>query len=302
MILHASTDEASQSNAKYAKKMPDPFQPDTLVLIAFIGLLAGTLGGLLGVGGSVITIPGLAILFGTGENQHLYQAAAMTANLAVAIPAAMRHRKAGALTPDVLRWMLPVAIVAIVVGVFASNLSIFKNEVGGLWLGRILAIFLVYVVIVNIRKLIHLNAGKPRNHMDNAKITPLRTGAAGGVMGLAAGLLGIGGGALAVPLQQMLTKIPLRNAIANSSFVMMFSAGIGALLKLGTLNQHYPNTLDADPAWQTALMLALVLAPTAILGAGLGAKLTHSLPVQYVRFAFVLLMIAAAFKMAAVPI
>ena len=282
--------------------MPDPFQPETLAAIALIGLIAGTLGGLLGVGGSVITIPGMAILFGTGENQHLYQAAAMTANLAVAIPAARRHRKAGALNPAVLRWMLPVAIVGIVLGVLASNLSIFKDEAGGLWLGRILAAFMVYVVIVNIRKLMHLSAGKPRADLDNAKITPTRSGGAGAVMGLAAGLLGIGGGALAVPLQQMLTKIPLRNAIANSSFVMVFSAGIGALLKLYTLDQHYPTTLDAEPAWQVAGLLALVLAPTAILGAGLGAKLTHTLPVQYVRFAFVLLMIAAAFKMAAVEI
>lgn len=282
--------------------MPDPFHPDTLLFIAMIGLLAGILGGLLGVGGSVITIPGLAILFGTGENQHLYQAAAMTANLAVAIPAARRHHKAGALTPSVLRWMLPVAVVSIVIGVLASNLSIFKDEAGGLWLGRILAVFLIYVVIVNIRKLMHLSSGKPRNHMDNAKITPMRTSAAGGVMGLAAGLLGIGGGALAVPLQQMLTKIPLRNAIANSSFVMVFSAGIGAALKLVTLDQHYPTTLDAEPAWQVALLLALILAPTAIIGASTGARLTHALRVHYVRFAFVMLMIVAAFKMAAVPI
>lgn len=281
--------------------MPDPFQPDTLLFIALIGLLAGALGGLLGVGGSVITIPGMAILFGTGENQHLYQAAAMTANLAVAIPAARRHRKAGALEPRVLRWMLPAALIAIILGVFASNLSVFKDEVGGLWLGRILAVFLAYVVFVNIRKLLHLRAGKPRNHIDNATITHVRSGAAGGVMGLAAGLLGIGGGALAVPLQQMLTKIPLRNAIANSSFVMVFTAGIGAALKLVTLDQHYPTALDADPAWQTAMLLALILAPTAIIGAGLGARLTHSLPVQYVRIAFVLLMIVAAFKMAALP-
>lgn len=282
--------------------MPDPFHPQTLVLIALIGLLAGTLGGLLGVGGSVITIPGMAILFGTGENQHLYQAAAMTANLAVAIPAARRHHHAGALNPPVLRWMLPVAILGIVLGVLASNLHIFENEEGGLWLGRILAIFMLYVVAVNIRKLLHLRAGKPRNDMDNARITPLRSGSAGAVMGLAAGLLGIGGGALAVPLQQMLTKIPLRNAIANSSFVMVFSAGIGAALKLFTLDQHYPTTLDAEPAWQTAVILALILAPTAILGASKGAVLTHKLRVHYVRFAFIMLMIVAAFKMAAIPI
>ena len=111
--------------------MPDPFQPDTLAFIVLIGMVAGTLGGLLGVGGSVVMIPALALLFGTGKNQHLYQAAAMTANIAVALPAAARHRKAGALRPQVLRWMLPIALISIVLGVLASNLPVFKGGEGG---------------------------------------------------------------------------------------------------------------------------------------------------------------------------
>jgi uncharacterized membrane protein YfcA len=283
--------------------MPDPFQPETLAAIAFIGLLAGTLGGLLGVGGSVITIPGMAILFGTGENQHLYQAAAMTANLAVAIPAARRHKQAGALRPAVLRWMLPATVIFIVVGVLASNLPIFSVDQGGeggLWLGRILALFLVYVIAVNVRKIFRSKKKKAADWAREPKTTPARCGAVGVVMGFAAGLMGIGGGALAVPLQQTLVKLPFRNAIANSSFVMVFSAGIGATLKLTTLGQHYPSTLDSDPAWFTAVILALILAPTAIIGASIGAKLTHTLRPRYVRIAFILLMIVAAYKMAAI--
>lgn len=283
--------------------MPDPFQPETLAAIAFIGLLAGTLGGLLGVGGSVITIPGMAILFGTGENQHLYQAAAMTANLAVAIPAARRHKQAGALRPAVLRWMLPATVIFIVVGVLASNLPVFSVDQGGeggLWLGRVLALFLIYVIAVNIRKLMRSKEKKAADWAREPKTTPARCGAVGVVMGFAAGLMGIGGGALAVPLQQTLVKLPFRNAIANSSFVMVFSAGIGATLKLTTLGQHYPSTLDADPAWFTAVILALILAPTAIIGASIGAKLTHTLRPRYVRIAFILLMIVAAYKMAAI--
>ena len=283
--------------------MPDLFQPETLLLIALIGLIAGTLGGLLGVGGSVITIPGMAILFGTGENQHLYQAAAMTANLAVAIPAARRHKKAGALRPSVLKWMLPVTIVFIVVGVLASNLPVFNVKdggEGGLWLGRVLAVFMFYVIVVNLRKLLRSKEQKAADWAREPRDTPMRCGAVGVVMGFAAGLMGIGGGALAVPLQQTLVKLPIRNAIANSSFVMVFSAGIGAVLKVTTLEQHYPTVPDADPAWFTAVMLALVLAPTAIIGAGMGARLTHTLRPRYVRIAFILLMIVAAYKMAAI--
>ena len=285
--------------------MPDPFQIDTLLMIALIGLLAGTLGGLLGVGGSVITIPGMAILFGTGENQHLYQAAAMTANLAVAIPAARRHMQAGALRPAVLKWMLPVTVVFIVVGVLASNLPVFnvKNGgEGGLWLGRVLAVFLIYVIAVNIRKLFRSAEKKAADWAREPKTTPARCSAVGVIMGFAAGLMGIGGGALAVPLQQTLVKLPFRNAIANSSFVMVFSAGIGAVLKLTTLGQHYPATGGGWPAWQLALLLAGILAPTAIIGATIGAKLTHTLRPRYVRIAFILLMIVAAFKMAELPL
>lgn len=282
--------------------MPDPFQPETLAFIVLIGMVAGTLGGLLGVGGSVVMIPALALLFGTGDNQHLYQASAMTANLAVALPAAVRHRRAGALCPSVLRWMLPIAVATIVLGVLLSNLPIFRDQAGGLWLGRVLAVFLIYVTVMNIQKLRQPKTNRDQESLDQARITPVRSGSVGTVMGTVAGLLGIGGGALAVPLQQALIKLPLRNAIANSSFVMVFSAGIGATLKLATLDQHYASAGSGWAAWQTALMLSTILAPSAIIGAGLGAKLTHTLPLTYVRTAFVLLMVAAAVKMAAIPL
>lgn len=281
--------------------MPDPFQTETLAFIVLIGMLAGTLGGLLGVGGSVVMIPGLALLFGTGENQHLYQASAMAVNVAVAIPAARRHHQAGAVVPAVLRWMLPAALIAIVIGVWASNLPIFTGGDGGRWLGRVLAMFLGYVIIVNLLKLRKPKAEHDAESLDHARITPPRCGFVGGVMGATAGLMGVGGGALAVPLQHSVAKLPLRNAIANSSLVMVFSAAIGATLKIATLGGHYDSDELSRPAWATALLLAAVLAPTAIIGARLGAKLTHSLPLVYVRVAFVGLMIAAAYKMADLP-
>jgi uncharacterized membrane protein YfcA len=115
-------------------------------------------------------------------------------------------------------------------------------------------------------------------------------------MGTIAGLLGIGGGAVAVPLQQTVLRLPLRNAIANASAVIACSAAVGATVKLATLEQHGTAARPLD--WSDGLILAACLAPTAFWGGRMGAGLTHVLPVRWVRLAFVGLMIVAAVRMA----
>lgn len=271
--------------------------------VGLLGLLAGVLGGLLGVGGSVVMIPGLVMLLGRahGVEQHIYQAAAMVANIAVSIPAAMRHRKAGMMSIAVLKGMLPAAAVCIVLGVTLSNLPVFSSQSGGVMLGRLLAVFLVYVIVVNVMK---LRGGKPQtaDGIDESRVqgANLTKGGAvvGTIMGTLAGLMGIGGGAIAVPLQQTLLKLPLRSCIANSSAVIAVSATIGAIYKNASLSQHATEALPLD--WRAGALLGLTLAPTAWAGGRLGATLTHRLPLKAVRVAFIALMVVAAWKMAAI--
>ncbi|MFA9478792.1 TSUP family transporter [Phycisphaerales bacterium AB-hyl4] len=273
------------------------FHIGPLLAIALLGLVAGVLGGLLGVGGSVIMIPGLVLLFGHGRfeglNQHAYQAAAMIANVAVALPAVMRHHKAGAVALPVLKWMMPAAAVAVIVGVWLSNRPMFAGAGGGVWLGRILAIFLLYEVILNLRKVLGPREATLQA-MEGARITRPRAATAGGSMGLIGGLLGVGGGVIAVPIQQLLLALPLRTAIANSAAVMVLSAAIGATYKNATLSQH-------EVPWYAGLLLAALLAPTCVIGGRLGASLTHSLPIRQVRFVFIVIMSLAAWRMAALP-
>ncbi len=274
------------------------FEPWVLIAVALTGLAAGTLGGMLGVGGSVIMIPALVMLFGQGDrnpgfHQHLYQAAAMIVNLAVLLPAARRHYQAGAIQVRALKRIIPFAAVFIIAGVAISNLPLFSPEArflgasGPVWLGRVLAAFLVYVIAVNVRRLI-VGRGETAGQ---ARFDWPRAGGVGVGMGLVAGLMGVGGGAIAVPLQQLLMRLPLRNAIANSATIICFTAGLGAIYKNATLAQH---GLD----WRNSLLLAGLLAPTAIIGGYLGGRLTHMLPVRIVRVAFIGLMVIAAWKMA----
>lgn len=275
--------------------------PVVLPAILLLGLVAGTLGGMLGVGGSIVMIPGLAILFSLDRtpepNQHLFQAAAMIVNVVVSLPAALRHRKADALVADALVWMLPAALVCVLAGVWVSNLPVFDGADGGRWLGRLLAVFLVYVIVVNVQK---LRAKSAPLSADDRHVTAARGLSVGAAMGSVAGLLGIGGGAIAVPLQQVLLKLPLRQCIGNSSAIICISATIGAVYKNASLAQHA--TLSNPIDWRTSLLIALMLAPTAWVGGRAGAALTHRLPLRQVRIAFIGLMIVAAWKMAALPL
>lgn len=289
-----------------------PLDIPIVVQILGLGFVAGIFGGLLGVGGSTIVIPGLTLIF--GYNQHLYQAAAMVVNVVICVPAAIRHYQAGAMTGWVLRRMLPLAVLFVFAGVWLSNRSMFQGADGGLWLGRILAVFMLYVIVVNIRRLwrpddqdrvmqtppCHSIPEDDRSLSNNEK-TSEETASQGSVgaacvgtlMGLIAGLLGIGGGAVAVPLQQLILRLPLRCCIANSSAVICFSAALGAIYKNATLGGH-------DWTWKESLILALLLAPSGWLGGHIGAGMTHRLPVRQVRLAFICLMAVSSIKMAAI--
>ncbi len=276
--------------------------------IAATGFLAGVLGGLLGIGGSTIMIPALVLLFGqglaepglagqfAGLNQHLYQAAAMIATVLISAPAAVRHARQKAIVPAALKRIVPAAIALTIVGVWLSNRAIFSEGAlgvsGPVLLGRVLAVFLVWVFIDNVRRLFRRRTPGDEG-VDMRHITAMRSSIVGMCTGLVAGVTGLGGGAVAVPLQQVLLKLRLRNCIANSSAMICVTGIVGAVYKNATLAGH-------DLSWTSSVTFAALLAPTAMAGGYLGAHLTHTLPIPVVRGAFLALLAVAIWKMAAI--
>lgn len=269
--------------------MPSPYTAvvpwtEFISLIA-LGLAAGTLGGMLGIGGSIIMIPVLTLVF--RRDQHLAQAAAMIVNVFVATPAMLRHRRAQAVDWMIVWRMIPAGIVCIVLGVEISN------GYDGRVLQIAFGLFLIYVIYVNMRKL--LDPGTAVNG-DNGYRGWMRASVVGGVTGLTAGLLGIGGGILAVPLLQRICRLPLRHCIATSAAIMCITAAVGAVRKNLTLESLPP--LDGaalDP--QDSLLIAACLAPTAVIGGLLGAGLTHSLPLPWIRAVLTVLLGIASAKL-----
>jgi uncharacterized membrane protein YfcA len=259
-----------------------------LLNLGVLGLVAGALGGMLGVGGSIVMIPVLTLLL--GRNQHLSQATAMIVNVFVAAPALWRHHRARAVRWDVMVRMLPFGTVFIIVGVETSN------QVDAEALKKLFGLFLVYVIAFNVRRL--FQDGRPGHDTHPAQIGWWRVGVVGVLMGLLAGLLGIGGGLIAVPLLQRVCRLPLRQSIATSSAVMCLTSVFGAYRKNATLEQLTDATGQLmGLRLEDSLLIAACLTPTAIIGALIGAGLTHALPLRWVRVAFILLMSWASLNM-----
>ncbi len=260
--------------------------------LIIIGLVMGLFGGLLGIGGSLIMIPAMAMAF--GENQHLYQAAAMVCNFFVATSSVIAHKKARTLIPDILKRLIPAAMVGILIGVAVSNLPLFAGGKSYL-LARFFGLFLIYIIIYNCFRF----RRKPQKDGTDlqAQLTSkqysdsgLLSALSGLFTGIGAGLLGIGAGTIATPLQQLFMKVPIKRAMSNSAATITAIALIGATYKNLTLPAHGIEILDS-------LKIAAVIIPTAIIGGFVGGHLMHKLPKNVVRAVFVLTLILAAIKM-----
>lgn len=266
----------------------DAFQLGELCVI---GVVTGVVGGMLGIGGSLVMIPALTEIL--GPDQHLYQASAMIVNFFVVVPAVVRHRRARAIDPSTVRRLIPLAALAVVGGVLLSELSLFAGS-GEAYLRLLFGLFLVSVCVLDLFRAYKRRTNKGRRACDPSDtkgptVTAWQTAIVAIPTGLIAGLLGVGGGVMAVPLQHRYLRIPLRNAIANSATIIIATSLIGATLK------NYAYVVDHAGSLRS-LALACVLIPTAMTGSWFGSKLTHELPLRWVKAGFFALLAIAGVR------
>lgn len=259
--------------------------PVAAAILVAVGLLAGTVGGLLGIGGSVIFIPAMAQLF-PGAEYNVLAAAALVCNVFVGAGGAVGHYRNRRVIPRVVKMILPMGLVAAVAGVLAANVLDPKI----LWL--VFGAVVCWMIYNNVRKVFHktqpaaLTSG---DALDPARVNLPRASAVALPTGFLSGMLGIGGGIYSVPSQQMFLHMPQKNAIANSSATMIVFCAIAAVVRNVTLDpgrfSHW------DP-----LVLAALLIPSALVGAYIGGHLTHRLPDRLVRTLFIGFLLWTAYK------
>ena len=238
------------------------------VILLGTGLVAGTVGGLLGLGGGIVLMPLLRFGFGLSP---LY--AAGTVVLAVfftTLGGSYRHYRMGNVR---LRPLLPV-IIAGVISAVAASLIFPHLAARERWVD--LGIGLVFSLIA-LRMLIE---GFPRSRVGRADtsgsgkirgplVAKLGIGTAAGAL---PGFLGIGTGGILVPTFTFLLGSPIKTAIGASLFCFCLNSLISGLFKMA---QGY-----------VEFGLALPVCIGTLIGANLGAALNGRFSSGFLKLLF----------------
>lgn len=235
------------------------------VSYALLGLFAGIVAGLLGVGGGLIIVPVLAALFSVQgfAVEHLVQLAVGTslATIVFTSLSSMRaHHQRGAVDWSIMA-RLSTGIVA-----------------GG-WLGGVAAVWMggaLLAVLFGAFELVvatQMAFGRPpAPHRQTPG--PLRNAAAGMLIGALSALLGIGGGTLTVPYL-VWHNVGMRKAVGTAAACGLPIAVVGALgfVGAGWGKAGLPSGSSGYVYWPAAIAISLA----SVFGAPLGARLAHHL-------------------------
>lgn len=251
----------------------------SLLLYFATGVVSGTLGGLLGIGGATILVPALTLIFALPI--HLAIGVSLLNNVAVSLSATIKYRNRGLLDKRIILIMNVGSIAGIFLGTYLATRS---PEAA---LKVVFGIFLLFMVAdAFLRKIaVESNSMGELTIKKEAGLTGL-----GFVMGLLGALLGLGGGTVAVPVLNNLFKMPLKRAIANSLATIIVSSSLGAIiyfyLSSGTLFST-----------EEALLTAVTIIPGSVLGARAGAVISEHLHTRYIKYIFYALLLYIAYNM-----
>ena len=256
----------------------------TLVLeLLLLGCCTGFLAGLLGIGGGMLMVPFLSVIFSNrgvepGLALKMAVATAMATILFTSVASVRAHHQRGAVRWDLVRKLAP----GIVAGGLLSGAGLFAL-LKGATLGLLFALFVCF----SATQMLIDRKPKPGREMPG----PLGATAAGGTIGLVAGLVGAGGAFISVPFM-VWCNVAMHNAVATSAalgFPIALSSTVGYVIAGWNLPAPLPGTLG-----YLSLPALAVLASASVLVAPFGARSAHRMNTAKLKKVFAVLLYGLA--------
>lgn len=196
--------------------VPEPAQHRTgIIAAAAVGVVAGALSGLFGIGGGTVIVPGLVLI--SRMDQRLAHGTSLAAIVPIAISGVVGYG-----LDDKVDWAVAacLAVGAVIGARIGTRLLHVVSQ------HRLRMAFAVLLLITAVRMVLDsTSAGLGRDDLDVSALVGL--GVLGLAAGITAGLLGVGGGIVMVPGQVLLFGIADAVAKGTSLAVIIPTAVVG---------------------------------------------------------------------------
>jgi hypothetical protein len=248
------------------------------LLIILGGLVIGFFASILGIGGGILIVPMLNLLFGVP--MHLAIGTSLLCVIATSSGAAVSYVQ-NRLTNIRLGMSLELATTlgAIAGGLLAGILS---RQTLSIFFSLLLAY--ASLSMLSKRPEGETNRYISKDNPEEYKVSnfPLGTGTSL-FAGIVSGLLGVGGGIIKVPVMDLYMGVPLKAAIATSNFMIGVTASASCFL--------YYFRGDVNLPISASSVIGIFI------GAMIGSKYIHKIKVKYLRKVFVIILVYVSLKM-----
>lgn len=240
--------------------------------LAILGaLIIGLTLGLLGSGGSILTVPVLVYVLGHNGKVAIAESLAIVGGIALA-------------------GMLPYARARQVDwrSVVFFGLPGMAGTYGGAWLAKFISgpaqlVIFGGVMLAAAGMMFRKARGSASPPTDEHKHPLWQVMVEGAAVGVMTGVVGVGGGFLIVPALVILGRLPMRLAVGTSLAVISLNSGIGFLKYLGALQD-----LQLAVDWHTIAVFLAVGVIGSLVGNVLGARMNQ----QVLRKVFAVFLVA----------
>lgn len=201
----------------------------TLLLLFITSLAVGFVSSIVGIGGGSILTPLLTLVFGYDIKVSI--ATSLLCIVVTSSSASSVYLEKGLVNLRVALLLEPATALGAIIGAFIT-IAIPSEIIKG-----ILGIVLLYLAITMVYRVINNKSKSKEEHApSSARSIPLKRGIAAitisFIAGMLSGMLGIGGGVIKVPLLTLVLGLPLKSAIATSSFMIGLTAAAGSIVYL----------------------------------------------------------------------
>lgn len=254
-------------------------------LYSIIGISAGLIGGLLGIGGGLIVVPALLLVFQWQDfpsAMHMAVGTSLAAMIFTSAASAWAHLKQKGIAWELFLAFAPGIITGAMVGCMLADRAPGQELK---WVFEILLCCIgVYLLLFSKREESKLISITPK---------PFIVNFLGVMIGMFSSLLGIGGGVMTVPLLTIL-QAPLKNAISTSAVTGFLVAVTGSsfFIMLGLKQEHSDGSIG-----YLYLPAFLIISLFSSLTAPYGAKLAYVLPTATLTRIFGLFLIGLSVVM-----